>query len=321
MAGEVSAIIDRAIELGNEKSELAQQLTEAAITASVGAAYINPVLPDLTPVVVEPPVTIPTNATGVDFALFDSTYTKIIDELSDKFSTFLTEFFPMDGGLMQSVEQWLGNAIQNGGTGVNATVEAQLWQRDRDRITTESLAASDEAVSTWAARGYPLPPGAANATLQAIAQKRTTDLNNQSRDVMVKAWDKEVENVRFAITTAISYRGQAIAAAGDYIRAMALGPQLATQLATSASDAQARLIGAAGTYYNARISVAELAQRRNLAISDLNLRAATVSTQNAVNYSQLRAQTAISAANSLGQQASAALNAVSVTAQLIGSES
>ncbi len=312
----VEEIFDRAIALGNEKSEKAEDLTDDAITASFGSSGVNVLPTPNTPTIVEPNVHIPSVAAGLDIALFDSTYKRIIDDLSDKYAGFLIEFFPLNGGLMTAVEQWLASAIA-GGTGVNATVEAQMWQRDRDRITAESLATSDEAVSAWAARGYPMPPGAALATLQALARKRTNDLNDQSRDVMVKSWDKEIDNVRFAVRTTIDYRSQAIQAAGDYIRAMALGPQLATQIATAASDAQARLIGAASSYYNARINVAQLAQEKNLRITDMNLRAAVQTSSNAVNYSQLRANTAIAAAGSLGQQASAALNALSATVQLI----
>lgn len=312
----VDQIIDRAILIGNEKAERAEELTDDAITASFGSSGVNVLPTPETPDIVEPNVFIPSVATGIDSALFDSTYTRIIDDLSGKYASFLVEFFPLNGGLMAAVEQWLNDAIA-GGTGVNATVEAQLWQRDRDRITTESLAASDEAVNTWAARGYPMPPGAAIASVQAIARKRTADLNDQSRDVMVKSWDKEIDNVRFAIRTAIDYRSQSVQAAGDYIRAMALAPQLATQIATAASDAQARLIGAATGFYNARINVAQLAQEKNLRITDFNLRAASQSSSNTVNYSQLRAQTAIAAAGSLAQQAAAALNAVSATAQII----
>lgn len=312
----VEEIFDRAIELGTEKSEKAEELTDDAITASFGSSSINVLPTPATPAIVEPNVFIPSVATGIDAALFESTYKRIIEDLSNKYASFLDEFFPFRDGLMPAVEQWLNDAIA-GGTGVNPTVEGQLWQRDRDRITAESLAASDEVVNTWAARGFPMPPGAALASVQALARKRTTDLNDQSRDVMVKSWDKEIDNVRFAIRTAIDYRSQSVQAAGDYIRALALAPQLATQIATSASDAQARLIGAASSYYNARINVAQLAQEKNLRITDLNLRAASQTSQNAVNYSQLRAQTAISAANSLGQQAAAALNGLSATVQLI----
>lgn len=312
----VDEIFERAITLGNEKAARAEDLTDDAITASFGSSSVNVVPTPDTPAVVEPNVTIPTQATGLDVALFDSTYDRIINDLSDKYAAFLVEFFPVNGGLMAAVEQWLNDAIA-GGTGVNATVENQIWQRDRDRISTEAASASDEAVATWAARGFPLPPGAAVASVQAIARKRAADLNASSRERAIEAWNKEIDNVRFAIRSAIDYRSQAVQAAGDYIRAMALGPQLATQLATSASDAQARLIGAATGFYNARINVAQLAQEKNLRITDFNLRAAMQTSANAVNYSQLRASTATAAANSLGQQASAALNAVNATAQII----
>lgn len=310
-------ILNRAITLGNEKAERAEALGDEAITASFGAAGVNVLPTDPTPAIVEPNVTIPANASGLDVALFNSTYQRIIDDLSDKFADFLTEFFPLDTALMSAVETWLRRAIEEGGTGVNPTVEAQIWQRDRDRITTESASAADEVVAAWAARGYPLPPGAAVAAVQDIQRKRAADLGNQSREIALNMFKTEIENVRFAVGKAIDYRTSAVAAAGDYIRAMALGPQLATQLATAASDAQARLISAASTFYNARINVAQLAQQRNLQITEYNLRAALQTSDHAVQYSQLRANTALGVAQSLGQQASAALNAVNATAQLI----
>lgn len=310
-------ILNRAIDLGNEKAEKAEDLVDDAITASLGNSRVNVQPTPDTPAIVEPDVTIPRNANGLDVALFNSTYDRIIRDLSDKYANFLIEFFPINAGLMNAVEQWLQNAIANGGTGVNAEVEDAIWQRDRDRFNAEAAAAIDQTVAQWAAKGFPLPPGAAVAAVQMIEQKRTADINNQSREIAINAFKTEIENVRFAIKAAIDYRTAAIAAAGDYIRALALGPQLATQLATAASDAQARLISAASTYYNARINVAQLAQQKNLTITEYNLRAALQESGNTVSYSQLRAQTAMAGAQSLGQQAAAALNSVNATAQLI----
>lgn len=316
MATDAEIILNRAIELGNDKAAEAAELIGDAITASLGSSRVNVQPTAFTPTVVEPNVYIPANASGLDTALFDSTYRRIIDDLSSKYAEFLSEFFPINGGLMNAVEQWLTNAVA-GGSGVNATVESQLWQRDRDRITIEAASASEEAVAAWAARGYPLVPGAAVAAVQEIQRKRSADINNQSREIAINAFKTEIENVRFAVKTAIDYRQQAVSAAGDYIRAMALGPQLATQLATAASDAQARLISAASTFYNARINVAQLAQQKNLTITDYNLRAALQESANTVNYSQLRTNTAMGAANAFNVQAAAALNAVSTTVQVI----
>lgn len=310
-------ILNRAIALGNEKSVKAEDLVNDAITASFGSSSVNVLPTPATPAVVEPPVNIPANASGLDTALFNSTYDRIIEDLSDQFAAFLTQYFPLNASLISACEAWLSNAITSGGSGINATVEGRLWQRDRDRITTEASTVEKEAVAAWAARGFPLPPGAANASVLAIQRKRVADVNAVSREVAIKAWEAELENVRFAIKTSIDYRVAAVGAAGDYIRALALGPQLATQLATAASDAQARLISAASTYYNARINVAQLAQQRGLEITDLNLRAALQSSQNAVAYSRLRADTALGGAQAFGQQAAAALNAVNATAQVI----
>lgn len=316
MANEAKEILDRAIAVGNEKASASSELIDDAITASFGASGVN-VLPTAdTPKVIEPNVNIPANASGLDVALFDSTYKRIIEDLSTKYAQFLNEFFPIDTDLMAKAERWLSNAI-DGGTGVNAAVEAQIWQRDRDRITVEAASASEEAVAAWAARGYPLVPGAAVASVMEIQRKRSADINNQSREIAINMFKTEIENVRFAVKTAIDYRQQAVQAAGDYIRAMALGPQLATQLATAASDAQARLISAASTFYNARINVAQLAQQKNLTITEYNLRAALQESSNTVNYSQLRATTALGGAQAFSQQAAAALNSVSATAQLI----
>ena len=310
-------ILNRAIELGNEKSEKAEELVDDAITASLGGAGVIVQPTPNTPTVVEPNVYIPSVAAGIDTALFDSTYRQIIDDLSGMFADFFTEYFPVNTALMAGVEAWLTRAVTTGGTGVNSAVEQQIWQRSRDRFSTDAAAASDEAVASWAARGFPLPPGAAVGAVLDIQRKRSAEIADQSREIAINTFKTEIENIRFAIKTAIDYRVAAVSAAGDYIKALALGPQLATQLATAASDAQARLISAASQYYNARINVAQLAQAKNLAITDFNLSAATQSSQNAVSYSRLRADTAMAGAQALGQQASAALNAVNATAQVI----
>lgn len=317
MPATAEEILDRAIELGNEKSEEASGLIEDAITASFGSSGVNVLPTPSTPNVVEPPVNIPTNATGLDMGIFTSVQQQFINDFANRYAQFLIDNFPSDPALMQGVEAWLRNAIENGGSGVDPLIEARIWQRARDRISTEAASSSDQALAFWAAKGYPIPPGASFGAVQDIERKRSAELANVSRDAAIKAHNDELENVRFAITTAINFRTQAIQAAGDYIRTLAIGPQLATQLATAASDAQARLIGAATGYYNARISVAQLAQQRNLQITELNLRAALQTSQNAVNYSRLRADTAMSGAQALGQQAAAALNAVNATAQVI----
>ena len=315
----VDQIINRSIDLGNFKAAQAEAYGGQAVNATLGGYIITPGTIESAPDARRPNVNIPRNASGVDTALFDSTYDRIMGDFPDKLADFILEYFPLNPALMNSVENWLQSAI-NGGTGINANVERQIWQRDRERITNEYQAASDEAIGTWASKGYPMPPGAAVANVASLAVKRAQSVAAVSRDAAIKAFETEIETVKFAVAAAIDYRVKAISAAMDYIRALALAPQLATQLATEASGAQARLISAAASFYNADISVAQLAQQRNIAQTELETKVGIQNSDTAARYVQTRANAAVSISQSLGTQAAAALNAVNATIQKITSE-
>lgn len=314
----IQQIIDNAIANANLKAAQAEAYSGQAYLSATGAVQIKAgKIKTDTPT--DPKPTIPKKASGVDTTVFNNLYDQIIDDLSDKYADWLIEYFPFNAQLMQAAEDWLTRAIRDGGTGINATVEARIWQRDRDRISTEAASAMDEAVATWASRGYPLPPGAANATLQEIQRKRSSDVAAVSRDAAIKAFETEVENIKFAITTAIDYRTKVLNAAGDYIKALAVAPNIAASMATQSADAQARLISAAASYYNARINAAELAQKNDIYNNDHAMKAILSQQESHIKLIGLRVQAATAAAESLGKQAAAALNAINATAELIES--
>lgn len=314
----VQQIIDNALAVANLKAAQAEAYSGQAYLSATGTTNIKAGKIGEERVR-EPNVYIPSRASGLDTTVFNSMYNQIINDLADKYADWLTRYFPFNAQLMQAAEDWLTKAIRDGGTGINATVEARIWQRDRDRISTEAASAMDEATATWASKGYPLPPGAANASLQEIQRKRSADVAAVSRDAAIKAFETEVENIKFAITTAIDYRTKVLNAAGDYIRALAVAPNIASSLATQSADAQARLISAASGYYNSRINAAELAQKRNIFNADMDMKAILESQDNAIKLVGLRVQAATAAAESLGKQAAAALNAVNATSELIES--
>ncbi len=313
----VDEILDRAISLGTTKSNEASNAAAAATAAAQGYATLTPPTVRPVPVVVEPDVNIPANASGVDTALYNSTYDRIIQELSDQFAGFFTAYFPADTALLDSAQDWLSKAIKQGGSGINVSVEDKLWQRDRDRITRASLSAQEEATASWAAKGFPLPPGAAVAAVARIQRDAQLKIQDQSRDRAIKTFEQEIENVRFAIGQAIDLRVKALAAASDYIRALALAPQLAGTLAVSSASAQSNLISAASSFYGNRIKLAELKFTPDRMNAEMTLRAGE---QNLTGFNQrLTTQATVAAgiAEGLGKQASAALNAVNGVAQKI----
>ena len=315
---QVDRIIDNALLTAQNKSQLANSYSEVAIAQAGGYSLVT--APRINGGDVdEPRVSIPTRADGVDTAVFDTMYAQIIEDLAGRFRTFLEDFFPDDSNLMGSVEAWLKRAIDDGGTGINVNVERQIWQRDRDRLSVEASAASEQAVNQWAARGYPLPPGAAAAAITTIAMRRTEQIAAVSRDAAIKAFETEIENIRFAIAQAIDYRTKAIAAAADYIKALAAAPDIASKMSTQSADAQARLISAVATFYNARTNAAELVTKVDMYNADASIKAALANQDTDTRRTGMKVDATVAAANSIGQQASAALNGLNATAQLIES--
>lgn len=309
----VESIINQALSTAAEKSELASKYSDTAITASMGSS--SSVFSAITfrPGNVEPPVNIPMNAAGVDGALYGSTYDQIVNDLSGKFAGFFADYFPNECDYLAKAQDQLCD-ILNGGTGIPAHVENQIWQRDRSRMLEEVGRVKQEIIAGSAARGFPLPTGAALYAARSAQIEVQNKIAQQSRDVAIKHVEILIENIKFAIAQALDYRIKAIQAAGDYIKTIALGPEIAMKLATSAAGAQAQLISAASQYYRNRIAVEEL----KLDVLKFNAgTSAELSMNNVREFSQrlkARTDTLSAAARAAGDQAAAALNAVHASA-------
>ncbi len=311
----VENIIIQALTVAAEKSAEASKFSADASTAAMGFSGSSFMGLKFTPAAVEPPVTIPMNAAGVDGALYGSTYDQIITDLSDKFAGFFAEYFPNECDYLQEAQTKLCEMLA-GGAGIPAHVENQIWQRDRSRVLEDVGRARDDVLATFASRGFPLPPGAAAHAMRLAEVDANNKIAQQSRDVAIKHVEILIENIKFAVQQALDYRVKGIQAAGDYIKVLALGPEIAMKLATSAAGAQAQLISAASQYYRNRIAVEEL----KLDAAKFNAGARNEAGMNDVrefsNRLKARTDTLSAAARAAGDQAAAALNAVHASAQV-----
>lgn len=252
-------------------------------------------------------------------ALYKSTSDEIKALLANGLSRFFIDYFPL-GNELAAARAWVENAIVNGGTGLNPIIEAQIYERDRSRVLNDAMRATSEATAAWAARGYPMPPGALYGRIESIDQDARDNIAKASSAVAIKQMEIEIENTRFAVDKALQMRTAAISAAGDYIRTLALAPQLGVQLASSVIDAKAKLANVLTSFYQAKISALELPVR--IAIADANadveVRKSNLSAQ--VSLINARVATVEAAARAAGTQASAALNALNANTSLGGSE-
>lgn len=207
------------------------------------------------PVIAEPVVSIPTTQSAGDvMTLFDSKYLQLVALLSDKFALFRNTYFPDENVAYTAAEDWLQAAIANPNSGLPTAVAAQLLEDDRSRVLTEVARASDAVVSTFAARRFPLPPGAAAGAILQVQIKGQEEIASAGRKLTALS----IDQMKFAIEKTHSARQMAMGSAVEYIKALASGPEMASRLVGVGYDAQSKLISSAATFYGARTDAAKL---------------------------------------------------------------
>lgn len=246
-------------------------------------------------------------------------FSGLIDDLTGGFSSFLSTYFPL-GDELQAAVDWLERALTTGGTGINETVEAQLWNRDRDRLLRDADRAEGEAMATWAARGFPLPPGALAHQVHQIRRDASAQIAESSRTQAIKSFETEVENVRFAVGKAIELRTLAMSAAGDYVKALALGPQLALELAVAPLDAQAKAYSATADFYKAQLAAYELPLKLGIAKDEIALKTSELNQRADLSAIEERVKAVMASAQMLATQAAAVLNGFHANVGISGRE-
>lgn len=312
----IEEIIENAIEMSNSQAEAAANYAEQAITFAMGGSDAGLPQASWDPDAQEPFVIIPPLATNNPAGQFQSLYDQIKNDLVNQFAAFFDEYFPDFCAYLQYAEEWICRVLTDGGTGMNPSVEDQIWQRDRARILQEADRVEEEQLITWTGRGYPMPPGAAYWATLRMNQEAQEKISQASRDVAIKQAEIEIENIRFAVDQAIKLRIAAINAAVAYINALAQASDVGVKFSEMQTNAQAQLINAAANMYDARIRADELTLRLAITNATLQKDTAVADVQAFTINRESAAKTASAAAHGAASMAAAALNALHSQATL-----
>lgn len=86
-----------------------------------------------------------------------------------------------------------------GGTGLPAVIEQQMFDRARGRLDITARKAVAEAFDTFANKGFTMPPGMLVEQVNAAREDNQLQANAQERDLRILVAEKEIENMRFAV--------------------------------------------------------------------------------------------------------------------------
>lgn len=306
----VNAIINNALSTANGQTALASIAAKEASTASLGYATLNP-----PQVVFSLAATEPAFLTEENSVLtFEAQRDKVIALLSNELAGFFLKYYPLANDAFDEATAWLVSTITNGGTGINKSVEDQIWQRGRDRVVIDGKRAESQVLNDFASRGFSLPSGVLAARLQEIRFEQLGKTQELSRDVAIEQAKIEIESLRFAVELAIDSRMKAMDAAANYIRSLMSGYDAAAQVAALNSGAKARMMSATADLYRARLARDELALKIPVINQDINMRSQIVNYEGFYKGIDARVAAAGHAAEVHGKAAQAALSSLSAIA-------
>ena len=253
----VATLIENAIATASNQASTANTLIESANAAI--AWEMRDVDPPPPPgdYVVRPVFDKPVDEDGIITYKtdYDATALALTAQLNGIFGGFLDEYFPSLDQYSASADAWINNTIVNGGTGIPADVEAQIWQRGRDKEAADAARLVYEAQSAFAARGFSLPSGALAARMIEVQQEAANKSSTYARDVAVKQIDVEIENIRFAVKLAVDARLAGITAAIEYWKAYLLPHKIAADRAGALIDAKLKFTQALASWFSAEASL------------------------------------------------------------------
>lgn len=303
----ITTVINDAITLANEQETRASDAADDLIAISAGF-YLTPPSSSTGFLIsaIEPDIPSVDNS----IITYEAQLAKLVALLSSQLAGFFSTYYPLASDAFDEATSWLVNTITNGGTGINAAIEDAVWQRARERVIADGRRVQDQIAVGFSSKGYSLVPG---AMLERTAQSLYEQAGNTgvaSTNIAAKQLEIEIETVKFAVGEALKSRFMAMNAAADYIRAIAVSPGTALQVAALNTDNRAKMMSAAGDFYRARLGRDELVLKGKMAELDSTVAVYKHRRDNATQNDQVKVQALGAAADVFARIASAALSSL-----------
>jgi hypothetical protein len=252
-------------------------------------------------------------------ATYDALLLQVTNSLADSYVSFIATNFP-PSTYVEQAETWLRTVLTTGGTGINTTVETQIWARARDRAIRDADRLQQELDVTWAARRFPVPPAAYLNSSLLISKGAQDAVAEAGREQAIKSFEAEVANVRTAVDTAVRMRTLAIQSSLEYLRVTITAPQISAQTTNMLVEAEAKFAAILAEYYRAQIASAETVLRANT--TNLELTRAYHAKQVDFQLENLRSFVTATVENAkmTGSMGAAALNSIHAQASISGAD-
>lgn len=237
-------------------------------------------------------------------------FAALAPDMLGKFSDYIGTYFPdVNACIKTNSDNWICDAIANGGTGIPAAIQNAIWQRAREAIAKDVAAKKDGAYTEYASRGFSVPGGMLNYTLLQLDQEAINKAAEAARESAINAIEVEIQNIRFAVERAVALRLGAVQAALGYVGAYIKAYEAATDRGKAVVLGRAQYWNTLNAYYDAfaRIEALDIQVKSGNIGATLNDNRLFVESTH--KSTQTKVEAALAAARALGAAAAAALGA------------
>lgn len=250
---------------------------------------------------------------------------KIVGTLSDSFNDqFIFGDAASNGslaGTLKDMSEFLMTGIMYEGEshlqfGLPASVEEAIRSRAYDSIDREILRAEQDAVSVFASRGFPAPPGVLNRVAQEARDKALRAKGDLNREVLIDQNKRGFDATMKYIDVFRDIQQQTQSAFIEYMNSIINARSQVTEDMKSLMDAVVKLRGSIIGLFNYVDQERDILLREAVAEHEIGLKQKRLELDNFRSRIDGRINATISAAQSMGQLAAAALGSQNTMASL-----
>lgn len=231
-------------------------------------------------------------------------------------NTFAFTEIPYSSNLLTDLRATLLAWVDGKSTGLLPSVEQAIWDRGRAREVVSSNRKAQEAIRSFAMRGFSKPPGALSLEIQDAAQEAQNASLTLSRDVMIKQAELEQSNRRFSLELAEKMEEAMIAYTNQQMNRALEAAKALQQFLIDVYGHEVQAYGVQTQAYAARVGaeVNAFKAKTDMQVAEANVRmeAARIQLQTWIQQLTLKVEVAKAGAQVTAQLAAAALSAISI---------
>jgi hypothetical protein len=167
--------------------------------------------------------------------------------------------------MIQAAITRLAANIETGGTGLSATVEDAIWDREREREEQQLSDTTDKITTAWAKKGWSLPDGLLADSLSEAQVEYLNRNLSRAREIAVEQGKLEQTNIFKSLELSVSLASTLIKMLVDY-ETLVVGAQESTaKFANEYIDIQIKTYASKVEAYKSTAQVHEMIIRAELA--------------------------------------------------------